>query len=373
VSNILKFCQIFRRFGLSALATFAAGSIMGVAQTPPIQNDRGKPMQGSIASLEKLRLGDIEQWVLIRGKNRNNPILLFLSGGIHGSELGRIRQFQEPLEQYFTVVTWELRDYAQPNPIGSVQPLSLETLTQNLQALTNYLKQRFGQEKIYLWGHDWGTILGLLAVQRYPDLFYAYIGTGQIIDPIRADRCLYNALISEAEFLDYGLLARRLRTQGEPPYFGKEAFWHYRRLYETQYELWEKDHLTNPKYRQRRGYFHQLNQPEYSLKDRLSFFENLVYTFAILYPQLQHIDFLQTALEFQVPIYLCAGRHEFHPTTWLTETFFKRLKAPKKHWWWFATSGHDLVWAEADQFQNLMVHQILPETYPPLQRDCISG
>jgi pimeloyl-ACP methyl ester carboxylesterase len=373
VSNILKFIQSFRRFGVSALVTLTASSIMGVAQTPPIQDEKKRPLRESITSLEKLQLNDIEQWVLIRGKNRNNPILLFFSGGIRGSELGRIRQFQEPLEQYFTVVTWELRKYAQPDSAGKVQTLSLETLTQNLQALTNYLKQRFSQEKIYLWGHDWGTILGLLGVQQYPDLFYAYIGTGQIVDPLIADRYLYDALIAEAEYQDYGLLVRRLRSQGEPPYFGKEAFWRYRKLYETRYELWEKEHLSNQQYWQKRGYFHQLNQPEYKFKDRLNFFENLVSTFALLYPQLQHIDFLQTALEVQVPIYLCAGQYEFSVAADLAERFFNQLKAPKKHWWWFKSSGYDQVWSEAEKFQDLMIHHILPETYPPLQRDRITG
>lgn len=373
MSNILKCIQSFRRFGLSALATLTASSVMGVAQTPPIQDDKKRPLRESIASLEKLRLNDVEQWVLIRGENRNNPILLFLSGGIRGSELGRIRQFQEPLEQYFTVVTWELREYSEIDSAGMIQALSLETLTQNLQALTNYLKQRFNQEKIYLWGHDWGTILGLLGVQQYPDLFYAYIGTGQIVDPLRADRCLYHALIAEAEYQDYGLLVRRLRSQGEPPYFGKEAFWRYRKLYETRYELWEKEHLSNRQYWQKRGYFHQLNQPEYNFKDRLNFFETLVSTFALLYPQLQHIDFLQTALEVQVPIYLCAGRHEFSVAADFAESFFKQLKAPKKHWWWFKSSGYDQVWSEAEKFQDLMIHHILPETYPPLQRDRITG
>jgi hypothetical protein len=78
----------------------------GRAYTPAIRDSSGQVVPGSIASLEKIKLGGVEQWLVIRGHDTSNPVLLFLSGGPGASELSRVRYFSEPLEPPAALHVW---------------------------------------------------------------------------------------------------------------------------------------------------------------------------------------------------------------------------------------------------------------------------
>ena len=135
------------------LAGFIVGSQWN-AHTPPILGEDGKPLEGSIASLEKVKLGGEDQWLIIRGHDINNPVMLFLSGGPGASEAARVLRFNQELEKHFTVVIWEQRGCGKSYP--SINPKSDLTLDQyevDLIELSELLRTRFNQEKIYLVGH----------------------------------------------------------------------------------------------------------------------------------------------------------------------------------------------------------------------------
>lgn len=71
-----------------------------MAYTAPILGEDGRPLPNSIASLEKVRLGGVDQWLIVRGHDVNKPVLLFLSGGPGGSEAGRVLRFNRELEKH---------------------------------------------------------------------------------------------------------------------------------------------------------------------------------------------------------------------------------------------------------------------------------
>ena len=84
--------------------------------------------------------------------------------------------------------------------------------------LTEYLRARFDEEKIYLLGESWGSTLGVLAVQRRPDLYHAWIGSGQMVSQRETDRRLYRDVLALAERTGDSALAAKMRGYGEPPY-----------------------------------------------------------------------------------------------------------------------------------------------------------
>ena len=146
-------------------------------------------MTSSITSLEKIELGDINQWISIRGRNTANPILLYLHGGPGTPVMPLFRHFQAPLEDHFIVVQWEQRgagkSFSWKIP---KETMTIEQFISDLQVLIELLRKRFNKEKIYLMGHSWGSVFGTYTVQRYPELFYAYIGVGQATDKLRQKR-----------------------------------------------------------------------------------------------------------------------------------------------------------------------------------------
>lgn len=136
-------------------------------------------MPGSIATIEKVRLGGVNQWIVIRGRSTANPVLLMLAGGPGGSKLASFRKHNGALEDHFVVVHWEQRGAGKSFPLllrDRKRMTRQQYLNDGLE-LAGYLRRRFGQDKIFLLGHCWGTFLGLWMAQREPGWFWAPVGT----------------------------------------------------------------------------------------------------------------------------------------------------------------------------------------------------
>ena len=123
--------------------------------TPAIRDAEGNPIPDSIASLEKIKLGGLDQYVLIRGRNKSNPILLSLHGGPGMPQMYLAHAFQRDLENYFTVVQWDRRG-AGKSYSSSVPPetMNVEQMISDTYELVQHLRSRFGQPKIYLLAHS---------------------------------------------------------------------------------------------------------------------------------------------------------------------------------------------------------------------------
>jgi pimeloyl-ACP methyl ester carboxylesterase len=346
-------------------------SIVGVsqvgAQTPAITSPDGQPLPGSIASLEKVELGGVDQWLIIRGQSVDKPVLLFLSGGPGGSEAGRVLRFNQELEQHFVVVIWEQRgcgkSYAALNPRSA---LTVEQYAADVIELADMLRARFDENKIYLLGHSWGTIIGVRAVQERPDLFHAYIGTAQMVNVRETDQTIYRMLLENAlETGDTGFV-EQLKAQGPPPYFGNNPVGRYARMFTREYQVFEMASISSEEFR-REGdlLLLALRQPEYGWLDRVNFMRVLMDTFNVVYPQLQDVDLRDDALTFGLPVYFILGRHDVNGTYWLAEDYFNRLQAPHKRLYIFEDSGHGMIWQETDKFHDIMINTVLPETYQP--------
>ena len=100
--------------------------------------------------------------MMIRGQSTENPVLLFLAGGPGGTELRAMRHHGQALEQNFVMVTWD--QHGTGMSAAQLEPTSTLTLDRAVSDTiegTNHLRDRFGQDEIYLLGQPWGTILGV--------------------------------------------------------------------------------------------------------------------------------------------------------------------------------------------------------------------
>lgn len=335
------------------------------AHTPAILGADGKNLPGSIASLEKVKLGGVDQWLIIRGHDVNKPVLLFLSGGPGASESARVLRFNSELEKHFVVVIWEQRGCGKSYPsLNPKSDLTIDQYVSDVIELSELLRVRFKEQKIYLVGHSWGTIIGALAAQQRPDLFHAYIGTAQMVDVRATDQMIYDLVLEHSIQTGDTDFAQTLEKQGPPPYFGKSPIKPYATLFGREYQLFEVPNIKDETYR-REGDAIQLmlKQPEYGWLDRVYYLLGLMNTFNVVYPQLQELDFRVDAARLDLPVYIVLGRHDMNNPSSIPEEYFNLLEAPKKELIFFENSGHGMIWEEADLFHRLMVETILPETY----------
>ena len=251
------------------LAVFVAVS-QWVAHTPPILGEDGKPLPNSIASMEKIKLGGVDQWLIIRGEDVNKPVLLLLSGGPGGSEAARFTRFNQKLEKHFVVVIWEQRGCGKSYPsLNPKADLTIEQYASDIIELSEILRARFDEQKIYLLGHSWGAIIGVRAVQQRPDLFHAYIGSAQMVDVLETDKIIYKMMMDHSIETGDSQFVQTLEAQGEPPYLGKSPIQPYSTLFGREYSVYEYPNIKSEDYR-RDGdiLLLMLKQPEYGWLDR---------------------------------------------------------------------------------------------------------
>ena len=190
-----------RRAGHVALTVMAVLLFMSPGTPKPFLDDSGKPLGGSISEKIKVNINGVEQGMFIKGKNARNPVLLYLHGGMPDYFL--TEHYPTGLDEYFTVVWWEQRgsglSYSADIPPESVNPGQLVT---DAVEVTNYLRKRFDQEKIYLMGHSGGTFIGIQAAVQAPKLYHAYLGVAQMSNQLESER------------LAYGYMLQRFRDDG---------------------------------------------------------------------------------------------------------------------------------------------------------------
>jgi pimeloyl-ACP methyl ester carboxylesterase len=343
---------------VTALTTIAVVGIAFLiarpAKTAPITRSDGKPLPDSISELTTVSLGGHDQALMIRGRNTQNPVLLYLAGGPGGTDIGAMRA-DVTLEQHFVVVTWEQRGAGKSYPaLDPAETLTLEQVIADTIEVTDYLRERFDEDKIYLVGNSWGTTLGVLAVQQHPERYHAFVGTGQMVSLQATDLMFYEDTLAWAEQTGNDALLATLRQNGPPPYD-----------YLLEYEpalSHEHDWNPYPELDMSREMPAILFVPENNFMDRINGFRGFLDTFAVLYPQLQEIDFRHDVPRLEVPVYVVLGKHEARGRDVLAREWFKMLEAPSKVLIVFEHSGHRPLFEEPAKFASLMT-RIKDETF----------
>jgi pimeloyl-ACP methyl ester carboxylesterase len=180
-----------------------------------------------IDEAQYVTIGSIEQWVTIRGWDRDNQVLLFLHGGPGDVASHWTFGLFAPWEKQFTVVQWDQRGAGKTlRKTGrSVAPtMTVDRMVQDGIELSEYLRKHLGKDKIVIVVHSFGSRLGIGMVRARPDLFYAYVGTGQVADETRNYFAAYDALLKKAQTAGNQQALDDLRRVGPPPYKSYEGY-----------------------------------------------------------------------------------------------------------------------------------------------------
>jgi pimeloyl-ACP methyl ester carboxylesterase len=328
------------------------------AYTSPIKDAHGQVVKGSIAALEKIKLGHTEQWILMRGMDTTKPIILFLHGGPGTSAMGLYKKYTAELEKHFVVVLWDQRGAGKS--FAANMPYSDMTMNQfvlDACELTERLCNRFNQKKIFLIGHSWGSAIGVLAIQKRPDLYHAYVGMGQIANMQKNELISYEWTLEQAKKANDEGDIKTLLDIGKPPYTGD----------------WQKKLL-----KQRRllgkygGEFYGSSKgaiplvlksliftTEYTLLDKVNFIRGGSKSIHLLWAELMTVNLEEQAPLLKVPIYFALGKHDYEVPFMLAEHYFNLLEAPNKELIWFEKSAHLPNIEEPEKFNDLLINHVL--------------
>jgi pimeloyl-ACP methyl ester carboxylesterase len=297
----------------------------------------------------------VEQWLLIRGADRRKPVLLYLHGGPGSAMISLARRFSTRLEEHFVVVHWDQRG-AGKSCSRRVPPasLNLEQILSDTHELALWLRQRFGQNRIYLLGHSWGSILGVLTVKRHPELFHAYVGLGQVVDLLRNEEVSLRFVLERA--LEEGNEEALSELAAiRPPYPDRDSLVTQRRWLSH----YHGDQLEgNPHAELAKGL---LRAPEYTLREKLGFVWCMFDSLDRIWHEIERIDLVELAPRLDVPVYFFTGRHDYNTPFELVEAYFEVLEAPRKEIVWFERSAHMACIEEPERFQDELI-RVVAET-----------
>jgi len=348
-----------------AALTASVGLVVGVtlvvarpASTAPITGADGEPLQGSIAELTSIDVNGHELGLMIRGHDTNNPVLLFLAGGPGGSELGAMRKHLSALEQHFTVATLDQRGTGTSYPaLDPTDTYTLDSAVADTLATTDYLRDRFGTDRVVLVGQSWGTILGVLAVQQEPSKYSAFVGVGQMVSPVKTDRIFYADTLAWARQHGQTGLASTLQQIGPPPY---TSMLDYETALTSEQEVYPYDHSGNSE--GAGGFSENFFVREYSLVAQVHLLAGFMDTFATIYPRIQDVDLRRDAPTLGIPVFFVQGAHEAPGRSRPFTAWYAELTAPAKEMVLFDHSGHRPLFEQPDEFVDYLTTHVLPVT-----------
>ncbi|HYD46626.1 MAG TPA: alpha/beta hydrolase, partial [Phenylobacterium sp.] len=293
-----------------------------------------------IEELREVEIGGIKQWISVRGRDRRNPILLFIHGGPGYTEMPIAWLYQKPWEDYFTVVQWDQRaagKTAAANHQAKVLPtVTIERMTRDGEELVALLRRDYGKDKVFVLGHSWGSVIGLNLAIRRPEWLHAYIGMGQMIDWQAAERASYAFALREAQADKNAKAVAELKAIAPyPPPDGELTFDQV--IVERNWVIHYGGLTAN-----RRDFNYDLNarklSPDYTAADHAASRENSVNLRRLL-PELNRLDFTGTR-ELKTPVFMFAGRRDYQTPSQVVADWFERVKAPQKKLVWFEHSAH---------------------------------
>ncbi|MFV0394535.1 MAG: alpha/beta fold hydrolase [Coprobacillaceae bacterium] len=325
------------------------------ASTPSIRDENGNVVEGSIAELREVEINGRKEWITIRGHDTTKPILLFLAGGPGGTQMAATRYELEELEKYFVVVNWDQPGSGKSYSSVSYEELTIQTYIDDGITLSEYLCEEFEQEKIYVLGESWGSALGIFMAYERPDLYHAFIGTGQMVAFVETEKMDYHLALELAKEAGDTSIVSKLLENGEPPYYGSDVTWKSATYLNYLSSIMAKNpEIKNGGYQTIRD----LCANEYGIIDKINFVRGIINSFNHLYPLLYDIDLREDYNTLEIPTYFFLGRHDINAPVSLAEDYYEVLNAPYKEIVWFEHSGHSPWINERDLFVEKVIQII---------------
>ena len=357
--------KIFKRTAfvlfVIVLAAYIVLLYLSPGKTSPIVDAGGQVIPNSVAVIEKPTIGGIAQTLIIRGENIQNPVLLFVHGGPGISTFPFIKNAFKGMEKLFTICYWEQRGAGKSYSSHiSSESMTLDQLVQDGTEVSQYLMQKFHKQKIYILGHSWGTFLGSFMINKHPELYYAYIGIGQVGNTIVSEQKSYEFAVAEARRRNDEKALKQLQQLKMPAADAGSDEWYNYIMPERKnvFKFGGARYGTNRK-------ISDLAKPlilcrEYTISDKIYYQAGVTFSFLHLWKYMLQGKTLNITLpEQHIPVYIFQGIHDHQTDFAVAKDYFDHLKAPVKKFYAFEHSAHSPHVEEYDAFEKIIRTDVL--------------
>lgn len=334
--------------------------VMSPGKPAPILGADGKALAGSISEKTFITVNGVRQGMFIQSKDVTLPVLLILHGGM--PEYFLTDKYPTGLEDTFTLVWWEQRGSGISFSANiSPETMTAEQMTADTIEVTNYLRSRFQQDKIYLMGHSGGSFIGIQAAARAPELYEAYIGEAQMANQLLSEKLAYDEMLQQFRANGNSQMVRSLEAAPVTMEVGTPAA--YRAVRDQAMHslgigtTHDMDSVITgillP------SWFSQ----NYTFVEKVNMWRGKAQAgISILWDTMIKTDLSQHVTEFQIPIYFFSGVYDYTCNYSLAKDYFEKIKAPVKGFYTFEQSAHSPVFEEPAKVQKIMREDVLTGT-----------
>jgi len=344
---------------IPALLLLGVLLVLSPGMPKPFLDDGGQPLAGSISEKIRVDINGIEQGMFIKGGNGGNPVLLYLHGGLPDHFL--TDRYPTGLEDIFTIVWWEQRGSGLSyHPEMAPESLNPEQLVSDTVSLTNHLRARFGQDKIYLMGRSGGTFFGIQAAARAPELYHAYIAVAQISNQLESERLAHRYMLQRYRAEGNDKMAQRLEeapvgdTAPLPDAYLKVRDVAMHELgVGTTHDM--KSVFTDL-------FLRSLLHREYTLGEKINLWRGKLFSGSRLWNTQLSTDLTQKVTRLDIPVYFLHGVYDYTVSYPLAKSYFELLEAPMKGFYTFKQSAHTPFFEEPEKVREILRADVLTGT-----------
>jgi pimeloyl-ACP methyl ester carboxylesterase len=289
--------------------------------------------QGPIDTTATFKIGGIRQFVVIRGNDRQKPLLLYLTGGPGESSIGHSDVFTGELRQHYVLVEWDQRNCGKTMELNpSPKPVTLALCKQDARDLADTLLRRFRRRKLFVFGWSWGTVLGFDLAKRMPEKIYAYFAVSPVVHQVKSEELSLQEMKTKAQ-KDGNTKAITELSKVKIPFENAEQL-----------------------FLDRKWLFTLINgQPRDEQALRNFFFDPKNQWIIPLSKESSSQDLIKELPVVNCPVYFFIGKQDKQVNHVFGEEYFRVLKAPKKDLFLFEKSGHLIPFSEPDLLQQDMI------------------
>jgi len=337
-------------------------AIVSPGKPDAFRDENGEIIVGSISEKIFVPIGGVKQGMFIRGKKIDKPVLLFLHGGPGFPNYFLFDKFNTELEDFFTVCYWEQRggglSYA---PKVSIESMTLNQLTNDAIEVTNYLRERFAKEKIYILAWSGGTTIALPAVSKAPELFHAYIAMGQLTKQWESEKIAYDFMLKQFTESNNESSIKKLKkfnnleTEADLISFYNSS---------TRDNLMHEQGIGTM--RSMKSVFKDIFLPvwtcrAYTLREKYNIWKSKIFFLpkTNLKNETLTTDFSKAYPEIDIPIYFISGKYDLTVNVDLSKDYYNCVNAPLKGFYTFENSAHGPLFEEPKKMLKILTEDVL--------------
>jgi pimeloyl-ACP methyl ester carboxylesterase len=345
---------------LLGVVVILLGVLLAVSpgKAKPFLDEKDRTLAGSISEKIHVNINGVQQGMFIMGKNVGNPVLLFLHGGTAMPEYFLTQNYPTGLEQYFTVCWWDRRNAGLSYSANAPpETLTVEQSISDTLAVTNYLRSRFHKDKIYMMAHSGGSLIGIQASAHAPELFYAYIGVGQMSYQLKSEMLSYEYMVKRYKEIGNTRMVKQL--EAAPPTMTVPLPAAYMKVRDSAMHSLGVGTTHDMKSVMTGVFLASWLFREYTLGEKLALWRGKFSSDKMLWDKMIATDLTKQIQKLDIPVYFFHGKYDYTVSYSLANAYIDELQAPIKGFYTFEHSAHSPIFEEPDRMKQILQEDVL--------------